>query len=266
MNILKQELLTNLKIFFFWTMGLVVFVFAGITKFTGIQEMNIQDMMEIFNEYPKIVLAIFGMPSGLDVTVFSGYYFVLNNYIIILICLYSIQLAVKAVTRESVDKTSEFLFTKPVTRSYILSMKLIASYVYVAIYCILNYVFTIIAMEMIGVNNEEMKTIVFRYFGVSLLLGTLFFATTVLISSGTKQIEKGAMYSNYVFFLAFGMGVVFDSLEETKYVQLISPLRYFPYEDVLSGEFKVGYIITCVVIIIISLIFGYRLFCKKDEV
>ncbi|MFI3214806.1 MAG: ABC transporter permease subunit, partial [Eubacteriales bacterium] len=216
MNIFVKELKSNSKVFCFWVMGLIVMVFAGLTEFSGMQGTNMQEMIDLMNEFPKIVLAFFGMPAGIDVTTFGGYYFVLNNYIVIVICLYAIHLAVKAVTRENTDKTYEFLYTKPVTRGRILTMKLLASYLYLMLYCILNYIFAILSAMSIGVESELFYIMEF-YSVISYVLASVFFAIAVLISSSVSKIEQSAMFSNMAFFVAFGMAVVYDCVENTKW-------------------------------------------------
>lgn len=123
MNILKRELKAGFKPFLFWTIGLFVLVFVGLTKSTGLSSGG-EGIMDLVNAFPKVVLAIMGM-VGIELDTFGGFYSVLAQFALILTSVYAVWLGNSAVGKESVDKTYEFIFTKPRSRSFILNRKLI---------------------------------------------------------------------------------------------------------------------------------------------
>ena len=138
MNILKRELRAGRKTFILWTIGLFFIMFAGIAKYTGFSgEANIT---ELFDSFPRIVLAVFGM-VGLDVTSLGGFYSVVVYYGIICAAIYGVSLGCRAVNEEAIDKTYEFIFTKPRSRSFILGMKMLSAFIYLTLYSILSYAF-----------------------------------------------------------------------------------------------------------------------------
>jgi len=126
MNILKRECRANLKTFLFWNLGLFVLAFTGMTKFTGIAAATGgEDINKILNQFPKVILAVLGI-SSVDISTLAGYYSILAFYALICGAIYAIHLGNNAVSREIVDKTYEFIFTKPCTKTYVLGMKVIA--------------------------------------------------------------------------------------------------------------------------------------------
>ena len=76
---------------------------------------------QLLARFPRVVLAVLGI-SGVDVETPGGYYAVLAFYAVICASLYGASLGAGAVNREAVDKTYEFLFTRPRSRAAILSM------------------------------------------------------------------------------------------------------------------------------------------------
>lgn len=71
----------------------------------------------------------------------QGYMGILFYYILICTVIYAVHLGTAAVSRESVDKTYEFVFTKPLSRTRILGWKLSAAFFYLLAFCIFNGVF-----------------------------------------------------------------------------------------------------------------------------
>jgi hypothetical protein len=101
MNILKRELRDGLKPFIFWTIGLFVLVFAGMTKYMGIETSG-SSLNELIDKFPRVVLAFMGM-VGVDINTFGGYYAILVYYALICAVIYAIHLGSNAVSRETVD-------------------------------------------------------------------------------------------------------------------------------------------------------------------
>ena len=151
MNLLSKEIKSGLKPFLFWTLGLFMFVFAGIVKSSAAMADG-QFMVDLISKFPRIVVAAMGM-ANVDISQFGGFYAVLMQYIFVLTAVYAAHLGSRAVSRESVDKTYEFLFTKPRSRSFILAYKLLAGLVFLTIYAALNFVFSTLAVKQLGLKR-----------------------------------------------------------------------------------------------------------------
>ena len=87
----------------------------------NIERMDGASLNQLLARFPRVVLAVLGI-SGVDVETPGGYYAVLAFYAVICASLYGASLGAGAVNREAVDKTYEFLFTRPRSRAAILSM------------------------------------------------------------------------------------------------------------------------------------------------
>ena len=60
MNLFRKELKSGIKPFLFWTLGLFMFVFAGIVKSSAAMADG-QFMTQLINQFPRIVVAALGM-------------------------------------------------------------------------------------------------------------------------------------------------------------------------------------------------------------
>lgn len=262
MNIINKELRAGVKAFLLWSLGLFVLDFAGLTKFTGIAGAGNADVMDLMNQFPRIVLAVFGM-VGLDINSLGGYYAILAFYALICVSIYAISLGSGSVNREAVDKTYEFLFTKPRTRRFILGMKLITNGICLAAYCILHIIFSIAAVSALKIDGNINTQIVL--FGISaFLVGILFFSLGAFMSSVIKRSEKGVLYSNLCFTAAFIIGIVYDMFEDGKVLQIFSPLKYFLPADLLENKLSPAYTLLCIIVSGILLCSTFYTFSKRD--
>lgn len=263
MNILKRELSAGLKPFLFWTLGLFFLVFAGLTKFTGVDTaaggVNLYDLL---NKFPRVVLAVMGI-VGIDINTLGGYYSILAYYALICAVIYAVYLGTNAVSREAVDKTYEFVFTKPRSRSYILQMKFLAVWIYIAMFCILNYVFSVAAIAVLGFSGN-LNFQIFLFSIAVFLVSSMFFSLSAFISAAAKQSERGALYGNLCFLFAFIMGIVYDMLENGGILKFISPLKYFSPADLLNKEIDPLFAAICVVLTAVFLWGAFARFNKKD--
>lgn len=263
MNILKRELRSGLKAFIIWAAVLFVLVYIGIMKFEGVSAGG-SSMTDLLSKFPRVVLAVFGV-VGVDVGTLSGYTAILSYYVMICAVIYAVQLGFSAVSRESVDKTYEFVFTKPLTRSYILAMKLTAGWIYLTLFCILNAIFSISAAASLQPDTAVVTEIIL--FTISIfLIGSLFLALSAFMSAISKQPEKGSFYGTLSFLYAFIAGVVFDMLESGSLLKLFSPFKYFSAQDLERGSFDPVYAVITALLISLFLMGTFRKFSKKDMI
>ncbi len=261
MNILKRELKFGLKPFLFWSIGLFFLVFIGLTKGTGFTSGS-EDIAKLLDAFPKVVLAMMGM-TNINIGTFGGYYSVLTLFSAILTAVYAVWLGNSAVSKESIDKTYEFVFTKPRSRSFILAQKLLSGFIYLTVYNILNYIFSAGATSALKLDKS--LTVSFLPFVAGIwFIGLIFFSLAVLFAAAVKNAERGARYGNTVILVTYIIGVVYDMLENGGAVRFFTPFKYFLPADLAVGRVDILYICLCIIISAASLLIAFRCFEKRD--
>lgn len=262
MNILRREIKAGLKPFIFWALGLFLLVFAGMTKFTAFNTADGANMAALIEKFPRVVQAVMGM-VGLDLTTLGGYYSILAYFALICTAIYGVHLGNSAVSRESVDKTYEFLFTKPRSRTYILLMKLLAGWIFLTLFSVLDYLFSSAAQSVLGIASDLDRQLLL--FALSVWLsGSFFFSLAAFIAAVVKNAERGALFGNLFFLYAFIMGIVNDTMADQAVLRFISPLRYFSSADILSGRLDPVFILLAVLLSGVFLAGALRSFAGKD--
>lgn len=263
MNIIMKEIRFGLKPFLFWLLGMSFLLVAGMTKYTAIE--GGADITMIFEKFPKIILAVLGMGGGVDITSIGGYYSVLMYYSFIVVILYSVYLGTSAVNRELIDKTYEFIFTKPRTRSYILSRKIMTGAGFLVVFCLMNIPLSFLGLSIISTRGEDTGFVYTNTIAL-LFVGLLFFALGVFWSATLRKPERGATATNLCFLVGFIAGIIYDMYEEASALQIISPLRFFPPQDILDGRINPVFAVGCLIVVAILLFFGFRQFERRDFV
>ena len=202
-------------------------------KYSGIGDSK--EVLQLFDKVPRVILAVIGM-ADVDISTIGGYYAVLFFYAMICASIYAVHLGSNAVLRESVDKTYEFVFTKPRSRSHILTMKLIAGWIYLLVFCVLNDVFSMMAVSYLGFS-KDISTQVVLFSTALFVVGSVFLSLAALIAALSKQTERGSRSGNLAFLIAFLVGVIYDMLENGGILKLFSPLKYFSPADLLNKDF-----------------------------
>ena len=261
MNMIKRELKAGLKPFIFWTLGLAVLMFAGVMKFTG-AETGGAGLEELFKSIPKIVQAVFGM-VGVDIMTFGGYYAVLAQYGLIITALYAVFLGNGAVSRESVDQTYEFVFTKPRTRSNILLHKLAVNGIYLVVYCVLSFLFSLSAATTLHLKEDVSGTIAL-YSVDALLVGLVFFGISAMFAASLEHTEHGARAGNILVLVTFAVGVVYDMMDHGEAVRFFTPFKYFIPTEMLENNLNPLFSVLCVVLSAAALVIAFRAFEKRD--
>lgn len=99
---------------------------------------------------PASLRAIFGIGS-LDVSTVVGYYGLLYLYLLIMAGIHAAMLGSTIISKEERDKTAEFLFVKPISRTTVISAKLAAAVAIVIIFNGITLISSIIFVD--GVNE-----------------------------------------------------------------------------------------------------------------
>ena len=261
MNLFRKEIKSGLKPFLFWTLGLFIFIFAGIVKSSAAMADG-QFMIVLINKFPRIVIAAMGM-ANVDISQFGGFFAVLMQYVFVLAAVYAAHLGSRAVSRESVDKTYEFLFTKPRSRSFILARKLLASLVFLTAYACLNMVFSILAVKQLGLTGDY--TALFARFSLSLwFVGLVFGSLAAMFAACFRVAEHGARAGNLAVVGTYALAVVYDLLEKPGVLRLVTPFRYFLNTELVDGTVSLLHLLLSVALSIVFLVVTFRRFERRD--
>ena len=259
MNIFKREQRAGFKVFLFWMIGMFILCFVGIIKYQSYASSG--SMTELIASFPRVVLAVMGVVE-VDINTLGGYTALLFYYVLICAVIFSVHLGAAAVSRESIDKTYEFVFTKPCSRARVLGLKLASAYSYLFLFCVLSSIFSMMAVAYLKTSENITPQILLFSLSV-FLIGAVFIALSAFFASVSKQPDKGTLYGNLAFLYAFILGVICNMLEKPGLLKLIAPLNYFSPTDLLAAKFDFVYTGITLLLIAVFLYGAFRVFKRK---
>lgn len=241
---------------------MVFLVASGIAKFNAYQT-NGQSIATIVNQFPHSVQIIFGI-SGFDLTKVSGYYGVLFLYIAITGALHAVLLGSEIIAKEERDRTSEFLFVRPISRSRVISAKLLAGLTDLVI---LNLATFLSSLYFVNYFSKGQSITGF----ISWLLLGLFLLQLIFFSIGAEmagvirkpRLASSAAASILMFTLILMFVINFnESLEKLKF---LTPFKYFDAQDILSvNNIEPVYIVLSAIIVSLFIFGTYYYYSRRD--
>jgi ABC-2 type transport system permease protein len=262
MNIFLREIKANIKSLFIWCMAMVAMIGGGMGKyagFTGAGE-SINDMLDI---YPKSLLNIMGI-SGFDLSTAIGFYGVLFLYLILLAATHAIMLGAGIIAKEERDKTTEFLFAKPISRSRVITFKLLAGLLNIIILNVVTLIGSLIVVNYFNKGDDITNDIIILMMGM-FILQLIYISIGALLASIRKKSRDVAYSATGILLITFMLYMVTNINEGFEALKYFTPFKYFEAEPIILGRgINFLFIILSGVIMGISLIVTYESYRGRD--
>lgn len=262
MNVFLREMKANRKSLIFWSIGLLFMIAASMGRYSAIGGSNISvnDMMK---SLPRSVRAIFGV-GNFDLSKASGFYGMIFVYLLIMAGIHAGMLGANIIAKEERDKTTEFLFVKPISRVNIITSKLTAALTNVVIFNIITLILSIAIVDKYA-NGESVNK------GIFLLMLGMFFIQLIFLSLGAcfaatshnPKIPSSAATGILLFMYLISVCIdLTDKLDVLKYV---TPFRYFDASKIMyGGGLSPLFILLSLAITAVLSFFTYRNFKDRN--
>jgi len=231
-NIFLRELKANRTALIIWCACMFLLVLSGMGKYTAYSSSG--QPAAVFNDMPRSVKALLGM-GPFDLSAMSGYFAMLFLYLELAAAIHAVLLGSGMIAKEERDKTTEFLMVKPVSRNGVVSSKLLAALVNVAV---LNIVTFLSSLVMVSAYNHgkdisgEVTAFILSLFIVQLI----FLSLGAALASFMKSPKASGSCSMGLLLAAFVISKITDLTDRLNFLNLLSPFKYFSYPDIVDGK------------------------------
>lgn len=262
MNIFLREMSAYRKSLIIWCIGVIFLIGSGMAKFEGMASSG-QSMNDIMTAMPKSLQAIMGIGT-LDVSKVSGYFGVLYIYLLLMATIHAAMLGATIIAKEERDKTVEFLFVKPVSRSKIISYKLLVASVNIVVF---NIVAAGASIYLVGQYNEgESVTgdIINAMLGM-LLLQVLFLLIGSAIAAVSKKPKLAVSLSTGILLVTYIVSIAIELNEKLAFMKYFTPFKYFEAKVVMNGEgLDTFFVLLSLSMIVVLLMITFVFYRKRD--
>jgi ABC-2 type transport system permease protein len=221
-----------------------------------------EQFMKIMESYPEAIRNALGVNLANFFTILGFYCFPLS-FITLCGAIQAMNLGTSIVSKEVREKTADFLLTKPVTRTAVLTAKLLAAFISLVI---TNIIYLIAASLMaFQVQSDDFSYKVFLMLSLTIFFIQLIFLAIGIITSVVFQKIKSVLaVSLPTVFGFYFLGMFFDTTgDEAK--RYISPFKYFDTAEIIkNASYEASFLIAGVMIIIVAVAASYVVYAKKD--
>jgi len=262
MNLYVKELRSHFKSLLIWSVCVFLMVLLGMIEYEGYSSSG-QSINDVIGEMPQALQAVMGI-SDMDLSKASGYYGLLYLYLLLMATIHAAMLGAAIIAKEERDKTAEFLFVKPISRTKIISMKLFAAFSNIVI---LNLVTLLSSITLVGmysgdeaVNGDILMTMSGMFF-----LQLIFLAFGSALAAVKKQSKRASSLAAGVLLLTYLLSVAIDLNDKIEMMKYLTPFKYFEAKNVMfGGGFEMVYVILSLVMIGAFLAITYLFYQKRD--
>jgi len=263
MNLFKHELRAYWKNLLFWSIGMFAMIGGGMIEFTGYYNAESTAMTEFMKRLPKALLAMFGMVN-MEITSLSGYYGMMHFYLLLMGSIYAIILGSGILAKEERDKTAEFLMTKPVTRSWVMFYKILAGFMYILAFAVIDYVISIIFIMDVA-PKENVSFELFLLVASMTLIMLAFFCVSFGLSGVMKDNRKSSNIMISLMSASYLVSVYMDMVQKTDWMRPFVIFKYFQTNQIfMDRALEPMYVGCCVVWICIGLAMAFIGYPKRD--
>lgn len=260
MNVYFHELKAYRKSIVLWSFSIAFLSGIYILVFTRLGN-DIKAFQEVLGNLPEVVrkaLSIY--VDGISNLV--GFYSIIFVYIVLCGAIQGMNLGVAILSKETREKTADFLMTKPISRRNVFISKLLAAFTGLVI---TNAIFLILIFLLSLTVHSDFSMKAFLMINVTLLFVQLmFFALGVLFSvliGKIKSVISISLSTVFTFFIIGSLGSIIGD-QAARY---LSPFKYFDTQYIMTySAYEVSYIVVGLLFIIASIAASYLVYIKKD--
>ena len=229
MTIVKHELKQGKMSFLIWTsyigflLAICVFLFPEMKG-------EMDGISETFASMGSFTAA-FGM-DRLNFGTLIGFYAIeCGNVLGLGGAFYAALCAVSILSKEEKDKTAEFLLTHPISRTKIITEKLIAVLIQITAMNLVIYALSVGSMTMIGeeIPWKEVNLLHFAYYLLQMELAGICFGISAFLRKGSIGVGLG------IAIMMYFLNLIANIAEVAKCLKYITPFGYCDGADIVSN-------------------------------
>ena len=261
MNIFFHELKAYRKSTMIWSVSLVMIIVLFMSFYPSFSK-DAEEFQKIMEGYPEAIRNALGFSLGSFFTILGFYCFPLS-FITLCGAIQGMNLGTSIVSKEVREKTADFLLTKPVTRTTVLTAKLMAAFISIILTNIIYLAVTITMAYQVKTEDFSLKILIMLSLTM-FFIQLIFLAIGVIVSVIVPRIKSVLTVSLTTVFAFYFLGMFSGTTgEEAK--RYLSPFKYFDTAYIIKhASFESSFLIVGAVILTLAILVSYFVYSKKD--
>jgi ABC-2 type transport system permease protein len=222
-----------------------------------------EEFRELLGSYPEAVRMTLGI--NLDyITSLLGFYSFIFTFIILCGAIQAMNLGVSILSKEGRERTADFLLVKPVSRTSIVSAKLLAALTTIILTNTIYIAASLLLANIIKLEDFSNKLFVMVNLTM-FFVQVIFIAVGMFVSMFFKKIKNVLPISLGLVFGFYFIGAFLVTDSSDKLERMLSPFKYFDVFYILDhGSYESFYLMVGAVVVIVTVAASYLIYKKKD--
>jgi len=261
-NIYKHEFRTRLKSVLIWSLAvtaLVVIFFSFFSVFADQAEL----MNEMLSKFPQEMRAAFGL-DNMDLSTVLGFYSFIFLFVQLCLAIQASNYGFGLVSIEETELTADFLLSKPVSRTQVLTSKLLAALTSLTITNLVVWVSSFAAITLFRSERDyDTGTLLLLLLSI-VIFQLLFLGVGLVISLLVRRVRSVTPYALGLGFGAYVLSAFSGVLGDVK-LELITPFKHLDAAYIVkNAAYDTPLVLLDIAVILLSLAASYWLYIRRD--
>jgi ABC-2 type transport system permease protein len=261
-NIYRHEFRTRLKSVVIWSLSMafiIIFFFSLFPVFSDQAAL----MNEFLARYPAQLRAAFGLDK-IDLSTVLGFYAFTFVFVQLCVAIQAGNYGFGLVSIEESELTADFLLSKPVSRTQVLTSKLLAALTSLAITDLVVWVSSFASILLFREGRAyESRTLMLLFLSI-VILQLFFLGIGLVISLLVRRVRSVTPYGLGLAFGAYilnGLSGIFGEIK----LELITPFKHLdPTYIVQQASYNTPLVLLDVAVILVTIGVSYWLYTRRD--
>lgn len=262
LNIYLKEIAGYRKSLVFWSLGVVFFLLAAMSKYQGYVKSGVS-ITEMLKGMPSALGAVFGV-GNIDLSKANGYFTICVLYLAIMLGVHAVLLGSRIISKEEVDKTAEFLFTKPITRGQVFAAKILAGF---TVMVTLTVVTAASSVLVVGAFNEgpSINTDILLMMPSIFIIQLIFLTIGISFAAIMRRPKRAGQLSAAVLLATYILSAFLEITDKYDYLKYLTPFAYFDAKTIfIDRGYNISNLVISAVFVLAFLALSQVVFKKRD--
>ncbi len=261
MNIFKREVKANLKSLLIWSGLVIIFIFMGITEFSGYE--GNPEILEVLDSMPSALLEAFQL-NAFNLTTITGYYGVMFTYFALMVTISAAMWGSDIISKEERDKTVEFALALPISREKLVTAKILAAVVNCIALLIVMWAASLLSAAPYQPDSRFYKFL-FLCMQALFMMQMVFLAVGIFLGCAMKQYKRAGSVAVSLLLGTYFISVISSLSKGLEFLKYFTPFKYFNPAMLLNeSRMDLNYVLLSLGIIVVCITGGYFTYARKD--
>ena len=261
MNMFARELRANLKSLLIWSGIMLLLIILAVAKYSAFA--GDPAMLKMMDSLPPAMLDALNM-RAFNLTTLSGFYGVIFIYFGLLGAIAAALWGSDSISKEERDKTVEFSLVLPVSRSQVVTAKVLAAVVNCLVFALITWGVSVIAVQSFH-PDQAFYSFLLLEMEAMLALELIYLAIGLLLGCAMRQYKLSGSAAIGLILATYFLSIVASLQANLDFLKYFTPFKYFDAGEFFrTGQLDGGYLLLSAAIIAVAVAAAYWVYRRRD--